>query len=61
MVDTNYFGMRRLCEVLFPLLRRGARIVNVSSSMGRWYMLPKGSSLLPRLKSKRLTLEELDG
>ena len=31
---TNYWANKRACEILFPILRPGARVVNVSSSMG---------------------------
>jgi len=33
-IRVNYFGTRSVCEELFPLLRPGARVVNVSSSSG---------------------------
>ena len=33
-VSTNYFGTKRVCKALFPLLRSGARVVNMSSSCG---------------------------
>ena len=31
-IQTNYFGTKQACEVLFPILKPGARVVNVSSS-----------------------------
>ena len=31
---TNYLGTKMVCDILFPILRPGARVVNVSSSMG---------------------------
>ena len=31
---TNYEGTKTVCDILFPILRPGARVVNVSSSMG---------------------------
>jgi len=33
---TNYQGTKMVCDILFPILRPGARVVNVSSSMG-WF------------------------
>ena len=33
-VRINYFGTLNVCRELFPLLRPGARVVNVSSSCG---------------------------
>merc|ERR1712241_851487 len=33
-METNYWATKKVCENLFPLLRDGARVVNVSSSAG---------------------------
>ena len=33
-LQTNYWDNKRACEILFPLLNPGARVVNVSSSVG---------------------------
>jgi len=33
-IQTNYFSVKNTCDKLFPLLRNGARVVNVSSSSG---------------------------
>ena len=33
-IQTNYFGTKQACDILFPLLKPGARVVNVSSSAG---------------------------
>jgi carbonyl reductase 1 len=43
-VGTNYFGVKNTCDNLFPMLRSGARVVNVSSSSG----------ILTRIPSKEL-------
>ncbi len=61
-VRANYFGTRRVCEALFPLLRPGARVVNVSSSAG-WLKqhVRDGTELKKRLASRELTVDELDG
>merc|ERR1719429_429281 len=32
---TNYWSTKNVCELLFPILRPGARVVNVSSSAGK--------------------------
>ncbi|KAI4461127.1 carbonyl reductase 1-related [Holotrichia oblita] len=34
VIDTNYYGLLRVSETFFPILRQDARIVNVSSSLG---------------------------
>ena len=31
---TNYWANKRACEILFPILKPGARVVNISSSCG---------------------------
>ena len=33
-MDINYWGTRRVCELLGPMLRKGARVVMVSSTAG---------------------------
>ena len=60
-IATNYFSVQDCCNQLFPLLRNGARVVNVSSSAGFLGRMKDGD-----LKSKfassgsTLTYEELD-
>jgi len=34
-MDTNYFGTLNACNAFFPLLRSGARVVNVASIVGK--------------------------
>ena len=38
-VNTNYYGTKRVCSLMFPLLRPGSRVVNVSSSCGKLSMI----------------------
>ena len=33
-LTTNYWATKKACEILFPILKPGARVVNVSSSAG---------------------------
>jgi len=33
-MDTNYWSSKSACEILFPILKPGARVVNVSSAAG---------------------------
>ncbi|KPJ14621.1 Carbonyl reductase [NADPH] 1 [Papilio machaon] len=54
----NYFSVLTTCEVLFPILRNGARVVNVSSSAGHLSHI-KSESLRNRLKDPKLTIPEL--
>ena len=32
---TNYWSTKNVCDILFPILKPGARVVNVSSSAGK--------------------------
>ncbi|XP_061724782.1 carbonyl reductase [NADPH] 3-like [Cydia pomonella] len=54
----NYFSLLSTCEILFPLLRKGARVINVSSNLGHLSQIPS-STLRNKLKDKNLTVEEL--
>ena len=60
-INTNYWGLRRACEILLPKLKPGARVVNLTSSVG-W--LPKVN--FPRAAMKEdiaredLSVEDLD-
>ena len=62
-VETNFGGTRRVCKQLFPLLRRGGRVVNVTSNCGHLSKIrgdePAAGLLRDRLASKELTEEEL--
>lgn len=59
-VATNYFSVKNTCENLFPLLRSGARVVNVSSSAGFLLNIPS-EDLRKKFAKDDLTYEELDG
>ncbi|VVC41122.1 NAD(P)-binding domain,Short-chain dehydrogenase/reductase SDR [Cinara cedri] len=56
----NYFGVRRVCHALFPLLLPGARVVNVSSSAGLLSSIP-GDRIRAKFSSSNLKIRELDG
>ena len=66
-IQTNYFGTKQACDILFPILKPGARVVNVSSSAG--FLLnvcgeePAATELRKKLASSdtTLTIDELDG
>ena len=66
-IQINYFGTKQACEILFPILKPGSRVVNVSSSAG--FLLnvcgdePAAEELRKKLASSdsTLTVEELDG
>ena len=45
---TNYWNFKRVCEILFPILKKGARVVNLTSSVG-W--LPKVNFPNPTMKT----------
>ncbi|XP_026733553.1 carbonyl reductase [NADPH] 1-like [Trichoplusia ni] len=56
----NYFSLLSTCDILFPILKNGARVVNVSSSMGHLSKIPS-EALRNRLKDEKLTIPELSG
>ena len=58
-IKTNYFGVRKTCEEFFPLLKSGARVVNVSSSAGHLSRIP-GENLRKRFSNPNLNFESLD-
>jgi len=64
---TNYWANKAACDILFPILRPGARVVNMSSSagflghIGRSGNSDAASRLKATLASKDLTRETLDG
>jgi len=58
-IATNYFSVKNTCEHLFPLLRSGARVVNVSSSCGFLHRIPD-ESLRQKFADDYLKSEELD-
>jgi len=64
---TNYWANKRACEILFPILKPGARVVNMSSSAGflghigsRSGDKVKAEELKKKLSSPFLTVPELD-
>ncbi|XP_031825848.1 carbonyl reductase [NADPH] 1 [Nomia melanderi] len=58
-LKVNYFSLRKVCNILYPLLKPHARVVHVSSSCGRLSLIP-GESLKKRLSDPNLTEEKLD-
>jgi len=65
---TNYWANKRTCEILFPVLKSGARVVNLSSSAGYLGHLGarggdkvKAEQLRNTLAAPDLSLETLDG
>lgn len=58
-IDTNYRSLLTIENFLFPLLRDGARVVNVSSACGHLSNL-KNAHWLKILKSPDLTVEQLN-
>lgn len=63
-ISTNYFGLSRVCNILFPLLRPHARVVNLTSMLGHLSRIDgkdeAAAKLRAKLSSDDLTQEELD-
>lgn len=62
-MQTNFFDTHRLCNILFPILRPHARVVNLSSMLGHLTQITGQDSaaveLRAKLSSDNLTYEEL--
>ncbi|XP_063835067.1 carbonyl reductase [NADPH] 1-like [Ostrinia nubilalis] len=54
----NYFAVLNTCEKLFPLVKNGGRVVNISSSAGHLSKIPS-VALRNRFKDPNLTIPEL--
>lgn len=54
----NYFSLVSTCEILFPILRNGGRVVNISSSAGHLSNIPS-EKLVERFQDPNLTIPEL--
>ena len=65
-LKTNYWDTKRACDILFPILKPGARVVNLSSSVGFLGNLNKAENQqkaqekIKKLASDDLTVSELD-
>lgn len=59
IINTNYFGLLRVTEAFLPLLRKDARIVNVSSTMGLLSRIPS-QDLRAKLSAYSLTVSKLN-
>ena len=58
-VATNYFALKKVCDVLFPILKPGARVVNLAGGSGLLSTVP-GRDLRAKLAGNDLTAEQLD-
>jgi len=58
-LKVNYWDTKKTSEILFPILKPGARVVNVSSSAGFLGRIP-GEGLKKKFASESITFEELD-
>lgn len=59
-LKTNFFSTKRVCDILFPILKPNARVVNVSSVAGHLSKIPS-EDLRSQFASPDLTYEELTG
>jgi len=65
-LKTNYWNTKEACEIMFPILKPGARVVNVSSSAGflgnldRAQNKEKAAVLKKRLAADDLKVSDLD-
>lgn len=63
VLQTNFFNTHRVCNILFPILRPHARVVNVSSAAGHLSQIKEENDAAVALKkqfsSPDLTYEKL--
>jgi len=58
-IAINYTGTKQICDALFPLLKPHARVVNVSSTVGLFKIIPD-QTIRQKLLSPDLTVGEID-
>ena len=60
---TNFFNTERACQILFPILKPHARVVNISSAHGHLMRIagqePAAGTLRAKLASPDLSADEL--
>ena len=59
VIGINYFATSRVCDILFPILRPGARVVNLSSGAGM-LMLITSEEKRAKLSKSDLTRADID-
>ncbi|XP_035456826.1 carbonyl reductase [NADPH] 3-like [Spodoptera frugiperda] len=57
-LHVNYFALVTTCDILFPVLKNGARVVNISSSYAHLSNIPS-LALRDKLKDEKLTVAGL--
>lgn len=60
VVKTNFFGTRRTSNILFPLLRPHARVVNLSSMLGHLILIDGHNQAAVYLRAKLASSELTD-
>ena len=62
-LQTNFFNTEKVCQILFPILKPHARVVNLSSRRGHLLMIsgnePAAEQLRFKLSSVELSAEDL--
>lgn len=58
-METNFFGTRKVCVALFPLLRPSGRVVNVASALGRLNRIKNEDMRSGQLSSPDLSEDDL--
>jgi len=58
-LTTNYWGMKNVCKAFLPMLNPAARIVNLSSHLGHFSLIP-GENIKKLIGNPDLTETELD-
>lgn len=57
----NFFGTLEVCNVIFPILRKDARVVHVSSLVSEWAYKKLSDEWKQKMSASSLTAEQLKG
>jgi len=61
MVDTNFYGPKRVCEAFIPLITPTGRIVNVGSGAGPKFVSGVSLDLKKKFTAEVTNIEEIEG
>lgn len=59
-ISVNYEGTKQVCNILFPLIRSGGRVVNVASQAGLLNRNSYSEEIIKTMSSPSLTVAEID-
>jgi len=60
-ISTNFRGTYEVCEVLFPILKKNARVVNIAGALGEFAYMKLSKEMKVKFAKPDLTMEGLQG